>query len=158
MSTYTFGVGCRGTNLEGVAPGVILADVTVAAVRHIYPDLPATTEELLRGEVAKYLVEEALERTFPVYAIGEGDRVVAGVNLVRIIDHEGQAGAEAQPADSTAPGDGWEPGRWWRVVAPDGQLWCETSDEAEARGSVRPGDTLERLWRCVEEQWRQEQP
>ena len=58
----------------------------------------------------------------------------------------------------SAGSDGWEPGRWWRVTGPDGQLWCETSDEDEARARVRPGDTLERLWRCVEEEWRQEQP
>ncbi|UHJ58627.1 hypothetical protein LT337_32790 (plasmid) [Mycolicibacterium fortuitum] len=156
MSTYTFGVGCRGTNLEGVAPGVILADVIVAAVRHIYPGLRAKTERWLRGEVAKFLVQDAFERTFPVYA-SKGDKVVAGVNLVRI-GHERQPYTETQPAESAEPGDGWEPGRWWRVVTPDGQLWCETSDEDDARARVRPGDTLERLWRCVEEEWRQEQP
>lgn len=157
MSNYTFGVGCRGTNLEGVAPGVILADVTVATLRHLYPDLRPTAEEWLRDEVAKYLVEDAMERTFPVYAIQEGDRVVAGINLVRIVETDGQPNSDVEEAGS-AESDGWEPGRWWRVTAPDGQLWCETSDEDEARRSVRPGDTLERLWRCVEEEWRQEQP
>ncbi|OKH81620.1 hypothetical protein EB73_28010 [Mycobacterium sp. SWH-M3] len=145
MSNYTFGVTSRGISLEGVAPGVILADVAVATLRHLYPELLPKSEEWLRGEVAKYLVEDAVARTFPVYAITEDDQVVAGVNLVRII--AGSAGS-----------DGWEPGRWWRVTGPDGQLWCETSDEDEARARVRPGDTLERLWRCVEEEWRQEQP
>ena len=38
------------------------------------------------------------------------------------------------------------PGRWWRVIAPDGSLWCETSSEDEARDSMRPGDRLERWW------------
>ena len=38
------------------------------------------------------------------------------------------------------------PGRWWRVIAPDGSLWCETSSEDEAREEMRPGDRLERWW------------
>ena len=38
--------------------------------------------------------------------------------------------------------DGWESDRWWRVVAPDGSLWCE-SDKADARDRLRPGDRLE---------------
>ena len=38
------------------------------------------------------------------------------------------------------------PGRWWRVIEPDGSLWCETSSEKEARDSMRPGDRLERWW------------
>lgn len=40
----------------------------------------------------------------------------------------------------------WYPTKWWRVLAPDGELWCETSDENEARSNVRPGDVLERLF------------
>lgn len=36
--------------------------------------------------------------------------------------------------------------RWWRVIAPDNSLWCETSDEKEARESMRPGDKLQNLW------------
>ena len=52
--------------------------------------------------------------------------------------------------------DDWEAGRWWRVVAPDGSLWCETSDEQEARESLRPGDTLFRLWRRSEQEWRRD--
>ena len=63
--------------------------------------------------------------------------------------------ALGQP-EPEAEDDEWEPWRWWRVTAPDGTLWCETSDEQEARSSVRPGDTLERLWRRVEEEWRLE--
>jgi len=37
----------------------------------------------------------------------------------------------------------WTATGWWRVIAPDGSLWCETSDEQEARKSMRPGDALE---------------
>jgi hypothetical protein len=46
--------------------------------------------------------------------------------------------AEVNPA--------YTPARWWRVIAPDGSLWCETSDEEEARKAVRPGDKLQRLF------------
>jgi hypothetical protein len=48
----------------------------------------------------------------------------------------------------------WEPGRWWRVAAPDGSVYAETSDEEDARESMRPGDTLWRQWRRVEKEWR----
>lgn len=50
----------------------------------------------------------------------------------------------------------WEPGRWWRVIAPDGSLWCETSDEREAREAVRPGDELQRIWQRPQYEWRPE--
>jgi hypothetical protein len=46
------------------------------------------------------------------------------------------------------------PTRWWRVVAEDGSLWCETSDEEEARAAMRPGDKLERLWTATINEWR----
>jgi len=49
----------------------------------------------------------------------------------------------------------WEPGRWWRVTAPDGSLWCETSSEREARDSVRPGDTLSRQFVYQDSEWRE---
>lgn len=49
----------------------------------------------------------------------------------------------------------WEPGRWWRVVAPDGATWCETSDEDEAREAMRPGDRLRRLWVATLQEWRE---
>lgn len=50
-------------------------------------------------------------------------------------------------------GDGWEPGRWWSVIGPDGKLWCGTSDEDEARRAVRPGDCLRRQEVRTEERW-----
>lgn len=49
--------------------------------------------------------------------------------------------------------DGWQPGRWWRVTAPDGSIWCETNDEDEARESMRPGDRLYRLFTLSQEKW-----
>lgn len=47
------------------------------------------------------------------------------------------------------------PAGWWRVRAPDGSLWCETSDETEARQAMRPGDKLFRLYSQTFEQWRE---
>lgn len=52
---------------------------------------------------------------------------------------------------------GWEATRWWRVVDPDGKLWCETSDEKEARKCMRPGDTLWRMYQNVERKWEREE-
>lgn len=53
----------------------------------------------------------------------------------------------------------FEPGRWWRVLAADDSLWCETSDEAEARSVMREGDRLERLWDAKpQSRWRQVRP
>lgn len=49
----------------------------------------------------------------------------------------------------------WEPTRWWRATGPDGQLWCESSNEHEVRKSARPGDTIERLWRTEAWEWRE---
>lgn len=50
----------------------------------------------------------------------------------------------------------YTPTKWWKVVAPNGKIWCETSSEEEARSSMRPGDTLCRLFEKVEYQreWR----
>jgi hypothetical protein len=49
-----------------------------------------------------------------------------------------------------------QPTRWWRVVAPDGSVWAETSDEQEARAAVRPGDQLMRLWSVTHSKWVEE--
>jgi hypothetical protein len=46
----------------------------------------------------------------------------------------------------------WEPGRWWRVLR-NGTVWCETSDEDEARASMSEGDTLWRLYERHERRW-----
>lgn len=47
----------------------------------------------------------------------------------------------------------WSPTGWWRVIEPDGSLWCETSNEQEARESMRPGDRLDRHERITFERW-----
>lgn len=31
----------------------------------------------------------------------------------------------------------WVASRWWRVMDADGRMWCETSDEKEARRALR---------------------
>jgi hypothetical protein len=49
----------------------------------------------------------------------------------------------------------WKPGRWWRVVAPDDGVRCETSDLDEAIASMRPGDLLQNLWQRREQEWRE---
>lgn len=49
--------------------------------------------------------------------------------------------------------DDFVPGRWWRVMR-EGRLWCETSDEAEARRKMEPGDVLQRLYTFYTDEWR----
>jgi hypothetical protein len=67
----------------------------------------------------------------------------------------------------------WEPTRWWRVTYADGrvyapdhphlagyqQIWCETSNEAEARKAVAScpsGGVLLRLFEHRATEWREE--
>ena len=52
--------------------------------------------------------------------------------------------------------DEFEPGRWWRVRNPEGEIWCETSSECEAREAIGPGDTLHRLYKAEKAEWREE--
>lgn len=40
----------------------------------------------------------------------------------------------------------WKAQRLWRAVGPDGDLWAESSDEAEVRERARPGDTIQRFY------------
>lgn len=47
----------------------------------------------------------------------------------------------------------WIRDSWWRVEAPDGSIWCETSNETEAREAMREGDTLLIHLKCAEEKW-----
>lgn len=49
-----------------------------------------------------------------------------------------------------------QPGRWWRVLGTDDELWCETSDEDEARESMRSGDRLQRNYVAELSEWRNE--
>ena len=58
---------------------------------------------------------------------------------------------DTSTSDETAGNDagndaGWQPTRWLHVVAPDGSVWCHTSDEEKARAHMRPGDTLYRIY------------
>lgn len=48
----------------------------------------------------------------------------------------------------------WKPGGWWKVLGPDGKLWCETSNQAEAIEFMRPGDVLYRHFVQKNQQWR----
>lgn len=62
---------------------------------------------------------------------------------------------EKYPVGKPIPGEPiWEEGRWWRVIDADGELWCETSREFEAREAMRPGDKLQRLYRADQKEWR----
>lgn len=47
----------------------------------------------------------------------------------------------------------WNATRWYRVLAPDGSLWCETSNREEALKSMREDDTIERLFSRIEYRW-----
>jgi hypothetical protein len=48
----------------------------------------------------------------------------------------------------------WWPTRWWRVVLKDGTLWCETSDEAEARERIPKGAKLQHMFQKTKREWR----
>jgi hypothetical protein len=49
----------------------------------------------------------------------------------------------------------WVPGRWWRAVGSDGELWCESSYEQEVRREARPGDRIDQWWTTVlKGEWR----
>ena len=58
----------------------------------------------------------------------------------------------------------WEPGRWWRVIyaqeRPGGwraNVWCETSNPAEARAALTKcpgGGVLQRIYEREEREWR----
>lgn len=53
----------------------------------------------------------------------------------------------AEDAEARAGDLEWVPApAWWVVQAPDGSTRDETDDEGEARGAMRPGDTLLRLY------------
>ncbi len=49
----------------------------------------------------------------------------------------------------------FQPTRWWRVLDPEGGLWCETSSKREALAAKRPKDTLEHLFERVQYEWRE---
>ena len=53
----------------------------------------------------------------------------------------------------------WGTGRWWRVIDPTkdwpASVWCETSDEEEARDALKtcPGGVLYRDYERCERKW-----
>lgn len=49
-----------------------------------------------------------------------------------------------------------KPTIWWRVIGPNGEVLCETSDENEARKKLRSIDRLRRLYRYTIYEWRTE--
>jgi hypothetical protein len=65
------------------------------------------------------------------------------------IKHTDKESHVNESAASNITDDGWTPGRWWTVLYADGrtyssgpsegqlQMWCQTSDEDEAREVVR---------------------
>lgn len=56
-----------------------------------------------------------------------------------------------------APAPEWTPGRWYRVLSPDGKLWMETSDRDEAAAeATAKGWPLQHLWRSEQTEWRLE--
>lgn len=64
--------------------------------------------------------------------------------------------ASSSPALPEPPAP--KPGRWWRVLSVDGDLWCETSDEAEAREKLAELEGPGSLWRLYvtrSETWRE---
>jgi hypothetical protein len=50
----------------------------------------------------------------------------------------------------------WIPTPTWRAVGPEGDVWCESSNESEVRELARPNDRLEQLWSGVATEWRTE--
>lgn len=65
-------------------------------------------------------------------------------------------GVDALAAAGLLPTSDWEPGRWYRVRQPDGSLWLESSDRAEAcRESERTGWPMEQIWDRRESVWRE---
>lgn len=51
----------------------------------------------------------------------------------------------------------WTPGRWYRVLQPDGSIWMETSDPEEAHAeAAAKGWPLLRQWRWERTEWRTE--
>ena len=53
--------------------------------------------------------------------------------------------------------DDFKPTKWWHVLDSEGGLWCETSNETEARESMRPGDELYRFYQRTESKWVKEE-
>jgi hypothetical protein len=87
---------------------------------------------------------------------GVADHFRTHLAAVIAADHERAVRQARAEGAAEALREAAEPGRWWRVIAGvDGGLWCETSDEDEAREAMRPGDRLERLYEARLTEWRE---
>jgi hypothetical protein len=58
---------------------------------------------------------------------------------------KGQAAGRQAALENAASAE-WQAKRLWRAVGPDGDLWAESSDEAEVRERARPADTIQRFY------------
>lgn len=60
------------------------------------------------------------------------------------------------PLTASVEVDGWEPTRWYRVMSPNGRVWCESSDPVEvAEAAAEIGEPVERMWREIPRcEWR----
>lgn len=106
--------------------------------------LPAVLPRL-EAEVTRWL---AANGAFSVSdSVGPFGRVVSVVARVA---------ADALPKAAVAGAlHDWAPTRWWRVVSPLGEVWCEASDEFEARSRARPGDRVFRMCERTVREWRE---
>lgn len=57
-------------------------------------------------------------------------------------------------ADGPLSEGNWSETGWWRVLAPNGSIWCETSIQSEAIERMRPGDRLFQLYEKKSTQWK----
>lgn len=72
-------------------------------------------------------------------------------------DHESKSFMGLTPgiqADGPLAEGNWVATGWWLVVAPDGSIWCETSDQSEAMERKREGDKLFHLYEKKSTQWK----
>lgn len=51
--------------------------------------------------------------------------------------------------------DKYQPGRWWRLLSPKGELLVETSSRDDILRFYKLGDTIERLYIRTDSEWRE---
>jgi hypothetical protein len=84
----------------------------------------------------------------------------APVQAIADREHGGNLSAAIRTllAEALTARTGLEPGRWWRVVYDGpGAVWCETSNEREAREALKTcprGGVLQLLWERTDQMWR----
>lgn len=129
------------TGAEGLAAAVLSGQLSA---RTIAPLLAGMLDGALTQLFVPIVNAAAFERFDPSTDTPTAVVHLADGSRVRVI---------IDPMD----GPKWSPGRWWRVLDSSGEVWCETSDEDEARERLREkeGDVLERLYdRASEAEWR----